>query len=247
MPVKAGDHIILPSGLEIIVNQNGTITAVADWGDEIGSASFSYEVMNKIGITDVGFVVGEIVPCFVEGSRIETVQGPVPVEDIAVGDLVLTLDHGFQPVMWHGVRCVPSSGSMAAVRIPAGAFGAHGALAVSPQHRLHFSGWRAELYAGEAEVLVKAIHLVRAGRLAQDLSGAPVTYHHLLFSRHEIILAEGLWSESYYPGPTTMSGHDPEAQEELLSLFPELRQNPGSYGPAARPEVRAHVAALMVA
>lgn len=247
VPVKAGDHIILPSGLEIIVNQDGTITAVADWGDEIGSASFSYEVMNKIGITDVGFVVGEIVPCFVEGTRIETVQGPVPVEDIAVGDLVLTLDHGFQPVMWHGVRCVPSSGSMAAVRIPAGAFGAHGALAVSPQHRLHFSGWRAELYAGEAEVLVKAIHLVRAGRLAQDLSGAPVTYHHLLFSRHEIILAEGLWSESYYPGPTTMSGHDPEAQEELLSLFPELRQNPGSYGPAARPEVRAHVAALMVA
>ena len=247
VPVKAGDHVILPSGLEIVVNGDGTITAIADWGDEIGSASFSYEVMNKIGITDVGFVVGEVVPCFVAGARIETAKGPVPVERIAVGDQVLTLDHGFQPVAWHGTRQVPSLGSMAAVRIPAGTFGDHGALAVSPQHRLHFSGWRAELYAGEPEVLVKALHLVRAGRLAQDHSGTPVTYHHLLFARHEIICAEGLWSESYYPGPTTLASHDPEVQEELLSLFPELTTKPGSYGPSARTEVRAHVAALMVA
>jgi Hint domain/Bacterial cadherin-like domain len=247
IPVKAGDHVTLPSGLEIILNKDGTITAIADWGDEIGSASFSYEVINKAGITDVGFVVGEIVPCFVAGARIDTSRGPVPVEDIAVGDMVLTLDHGFQPVAWHGVRHVPSLGAMAPVRIPAGSFGDHGALAVSPQHRLHFSGWQAELYAGEAEVLVKAIHLVRAGRLAQDHSGAPVTYHHLLFARHEIIRAEGLWSESYYPGAATLAGYDAEVQEELYALFPELAGNPGSYGPSARPEVRAEVAALLVA
>jgi hypothetical protein len=248
VPVKAGDHVILPSGLEIVVNANGTITAIADWGDEIGSASFSYEVINKVGITDVGFVIGEIVPCFVAGARIETLQGPVPVERIVVGDMVLTLDHGYQPVSWHGTRQVPSVGALAAVRIPAGTFGDHGALAVSPQHRLHFAGWQAELYAGEAEVLVKAIHLVRAGRLSQDHSGRPVTYHHLLFDRHEIICAEGLWSESYYPGPATLAGQDPEVLDELYALFPELATDPqGGYGPAARPEVRAEVAALMVA
>ncbi|MDP3195971.1 Hint domain-containing protein [Tabrizicola sp.] len=245
--VQAGDHVILPSGLEIVVNADGTITAVSDWNDPLGETSFSYEVTNQNGITDVGFVTGEVVPCFVEGTRIETVRGPVPVEDIAVGDLVLTLDHGFQPVVWHGVRQVPSQGAMAAVQIPAGTFGDHGALAVSPQHRLHFSGWRAQLYAGEEEVLVKAIHLVRAGRLAQDQSGAMVTYHHLLFGRHEILCAEGMWSESYFPGPTTLSGHDAEVQDELLTLFPELATDPESYGPAARPEVRAHVAALLVA
>jgi hypothetical protein len=247
IPVTAGDHITLPSGLEIVVNADGTITVAADWSDSLGPESFSYEVTNGDGITDVGFVSGEVVPCFVQGTRIDTSRGPVPVEDIAVGDLILTLDHGYQPVAWHGLRAVPSAGSMAAVRIPAGCFGDHGALAVSPQHRLHFSGWRAQLYAGEDEVLVKAIHLVRAGCLAQDQSGAPVTYHHLLFARHEIICAEGLWSESYYPGPATLAGHDPEVQAELLSLFPELATDPASYGPSARPEVRAHVAALIVA
>jgi len=247
VPVQAGDHVVLSSGLEIVVNADGTITAAADWNDPLGQTSFSYEVTNQDGITDVGFVSADVVPCFVEGTRIATVKGPVPVEDIAVGDLVLTLDHGLQPVVWHGVRQVPSMGAMAAVQIPAGCFGDHGPLAVSPQHRLHVSGWRAQLYAGEDEVLVKAIHLVRSGRLAQDQSGRPVTYHHLLFARHEIIQAEGLWSESYYPGPTTLASHDAEVQEELLALFPELAENPGSYGPSARPEVRAHVAALLVA
>lgn len=247
VPVKAGDHVTLPSGLEIVVNGDGTITAIADWGDEVGSASFSYEVINQLGITDVGFVTGEIIPCFVQGVRIQTPGGLIPVEDVKVGDRVLTLDHGFQPVVWRGARQVPSHGAMAAVRIPAGMFGAHGALSVSPQHRLHFTGWKAELYAGEPEVLVKAIHLVRAGCLTQDHSGAPVTYHHLLFARHEIIRAEGLWSESYYPGPATLAGYDADVQEELLSLFPELATNPASYGPSARPEVRADVAALLVA
>lgn len=248
VPVNAGDHVVLPSGLEIVVNADGTITAVADWDDPTGESSFSYEVTNQDGITDVGFVTAEVVPCFVEGTRIETDSGQQPIEAIQVGDLVLTLDHGFQPVAWHGVRTVPSLGAMALVRIPAGSFGDHGPLAVSPQHRLHFSGWRAQLFAGEDEVLVKAIHLVRAGRLAQDFSGAPVTYHHLLFARHEIIRAEGLWSESYYPGPATLAGYDPDVQEELLSLFPELQVDPaGGYGPSARPEVRADVAALLVA
>lgn len=248
IPVKAGDHIILPSGLEIVVNGDGTLTVVADPDDTAGPESFSYEVTNGDGITDVGFVDGEVVPCFVAGARIDTARGPVPVEDVAVGDLVLTLDHGLRPVRWHGMRAVPAVGSMAPVRIPAGAFGDHGALSVSPQHRLHFSGWRAELYAGEPEVLVTAFHLVRAGRLRQAADGGTVIYHHLLFDTHEIIRAEGLWSESYYPGPVTLAGHDPAVQEELLALFPDLARSPDSgYGPSARPEVRAEVAALLVA
>jgi hypothetical protein len=199
VPVTAGDHILLPSGIEIVVNADGTITLVADPNDTVGTESFSYEVTNGDGITDVGFVNGEVVPCFVAGTRIDTDRGPVRVEDVVPGDLVLTLDHGYQPVCWHGVRQVAALGSLAPVRVPAGALGDHGALAVSPQHRLHVTGWRAQLFAVEDEVLVKAIHFVRAGRLAQDRQGGEVTYHHLMFDRHEIIRAEGLWSESYCP------------------------------------------------
>ncbi len=247
VPVLAGEMITLPSGLTIQVNANGTITILTDASDPYGPASFSYEVKNADQISDVGFVDGSIVPCFVAGCRIETARGAVPVQDVRVGDLVLTLDDGWQPVRWHGARQVSSLGSMAPVTIPAGSFGDHGALAVSPQHRLHFTGWRAELYCGAAEVLVRAIHLVRAGRLQQDRSGAPVTYHHLLFDRHQIIRAEGLWSESYHPGPASLAGHDADTQAELLALFPELADNPDhGCGPAARPEATAQAAALLV-
>jgi len=249
VPVKAGSHVTLPSGLEIMLNGDGTITVIADPSDAPGEASFSYEVINKDGVTDVGFVKGHVVvPCFVEGTRIDTARGPVAVQDIQVGDYVLTLDDGYQPVLWRGARRVPSTGPFAAVKIPAGVFGDHGALAVSPQHRIHLSGWRAELYCGEGEVLVRAAHLVRVGRLVQDHSGAPVSYHHLLFDRHQIIRAEGLWSESYHPGPATLADHDPETRAEILALFPELHRDPThGYGPIARPEATAHATALLLA
>jgi hypothetical protein len=132
------------------------------------------------------------------------------------------------------------------VEIPAGTFGDHGALRVSPQHRLYLSGWRAELYCGETEVLVKAAHLVRIGRLKQDVSGRPVTYHHLLFDRHEIICAEGLWSESFHPGPQMLILQNMEMRDEIIALFPALAGDPiKAYGPPAHCEASRHHAALL--
>jgi hypothetical protein len=49
-------------------------------------------------------------PCFAAGTMIETECGMTPVEQIQVGDLVRTLDHGLQPVQWRGSRGVPALG-----------------------------------------------------------------------------------------------------------------------------------------
>lgn len=242
--VHEGSHVMLSDGTEIIVNGDGTITVVNDDHDTKGDTTFSYEVTNGHGVTDVGFVHGHVA-CFVAGARIETAYGPISVEALRPGDQVMTLDNGIQTLRWCGHRTVPSQGPYAAVSIPAGTFGDHGALRVSPQHRLLMSGWRAELYCGEDEVLVKAIHLVQAGLLRQDQSGLPVTYYHLLFDRHEIVNAEGLWSESYLPGPQTLRSHDSETQAELYALFPELETDPLAYGLPARPEAGARAALLM--
>ena len=245
-PVVAGSVVTLSTGMQITVNGDGTITVISD-GSHSGTESFTYEVTNAKGITDVGLVNGTVVPCFAAGTRICTARGLVPVERIRAGDLVETLDDGYQPVLWSGSRVVPAVGALAPVVIPAGMFGDHDALRVSPQHRLHLSGWRTELYCGTPEVLVKAMHLVRAGLLSQDNTGGAVAYHHLLFDRHQIICAEGLWSESYLPGPHTLPGHDPETQAELLGLFPALRQDTGAgYGPPARPEASSDAAGLLI-
>lgn len=209
VPVVAGSHLFLADGTEVVVNGDGTITLVTD-GHQFGKAqTFTYEVSNANGITDVGFVQGKVA-CFAAGVRIHTAQGPIRVEALAVGDRVWTLDHGLQTLRWVGQRSVASRGRFGAVAIPEGQFGDHGALRVSPQHRILMTGWQAELYCGAPEVLVKAIHLVRAGLLRQDHSGAPVTYFHLLFDRHEIICAEGLWTESYLP-----TGQDPARPPDI--------------------------------
>ena len=226
---------------------HATITLISDPKFIPGDASLSAEVTNSAGTTDAAFIKSQVLPGFASGSRIDTARGPVPVEEIAIGDLVLTLDDGLQPVRWRGRGTVPSRGVQAAVVIPPGTLGVHGALRLSPQHRLHITGWRAELYCDEPEVLVMAIHLVHSGLLHQDQSGAPVSYHHLMFDRHQIIRAEGLWSESYFPGPTTLASQDDTTRAEILALFPELATNPMlGYGLPARPEATAHAAALLV-
>ena len=48
------------------------------------------------------FMASNSVPCFCEGALIETEDGPVPIEEITIGQKVLTLDHGAQPVLWAG-------------------------------------------------------------------------------------------------------------------------------------------------
>jgi hypothetical protein len=244
VPVTAGSKVVLADGILVVVNGDGTITLMTDGDQTAGTTTFSYEVTNAQGISDVCFVHGQVA-CFVSGARIATERGLVAVQSLEPGDRVLTLDNGYQTLRWRGQRSLASQGAFAAVSIPAGTFGSHGALRVSPQHRLLIRGWQAELYCGEPEVLVKASHLVRAGLLRQDHSGAPVTYCHLLFDQHEIINAEGLWSESYLPGPATLAGHDPQTCAELFAMFPELEGNPTAYGPPARPQADAKAAMML--
>ncbi len=47
-------------------------------------------------------------------------------------------------------------------------------------------------------------------------------YIHLLFAQHEIIIANGARSESYYLG-NAASRPERQVQAEILALFPELR------------------------
>ena len=109
-----------------MVNANGTITVVSGYSDTLGDTSFSYEVMNAPG-TDVGS--WDVVPCFVEGARMERhAAGGRPVEDVVVGDLVLTLDSGFQPVRWRGGAVHDRGRRLRCCAFQPGTFGDHGPL-----------------------------------------------------------------------------------------------------------------------
>lgn len=246
-PVAAGDTVVLATGEAITLTETGLVLASSDGTPD--TQTFSYTVADEDGNTDVAFVtMTTVAPCFTAGTLIDTPQGPVPVEQLAPGDRVITLDDGPQPVRWVGQTERVAQDADAPIRFSAGALGAHDRLELSPNHRVLVASPRAELMFGTHEVLVKARHMVNGGSIRRRADGAPVRYVHLLMDRHQVICGNGLWSESYHPGLLTADGFDPGTEAELLRLFPELAENrQPDYGPTARMDLKRHEALLLLA
>ena len=181
----------------------------------------------------------DLVPCFAAGVLLQTESGPVPVEDIAVGDLVVTRDNGLQPVRWIGSRQLSpielaARPQLRPIRIKAGALGAgtpSSDLIVSPQHRILVRSRISQRMFGAEEVLVAAKQLLQMDGIdiASDLD--EVVYLHILLDRHEIIIANGTETESLYTGKTVLESVSPAAREEIFAIFPELKDRPDA--PAA--------------
>lgn len=241
-PVSAGDTITLPTGQKVTLNANGTLSVMADADAE--DFNFTYGIFNGEN-TDTGYVNATSIPCFTAGTLIETPGGPVPVERLQTGDLVLTLDDGAQPLRWTGMRAVAAQGAHAPVHIKANTFGTHRPLVVSPQHRILVRDTAAELLFGEAEVLVAAKDLVN-GASVWRRQGGHVTYVHLLFDRHQIVFSEGLASESFLPGPQVGTLLARETLQEIVAIFPELNPRTGQgYGEAVRRTLKRHEAEVL--
>lgn len=188
----------------------------------------------------------ENIICFTPGTLITTPLGQRPVEDLRPGDLVLTRDNGLQPVRWAGQRTVPGRGKLAPIRLRKGLImGQQADLLVSPQHRFLMQGYKIEMYTGSSEALVAARHLTSTD-LAFREDCDEVTYVHILFDQHEVILAEGAPTESFHPGQQGLEGIETAAREELFMIFPELRSSANSYGKAARRSLKAFEAALIL-
>ena len=136
--------------------------------------------------------------CFTPGTLIQTTQGLRPVEALHPGELILTRDHGPQPLLGLCRERFTALGAAAPVLIRKGALGNDADLIVSQQHRMLICDWRAELYCGAPEVLVAARHLVDGDAISL-LPGGMVDYLHLRFAGHEIVTAAGIPSESLFP------------------------------------------------
>jgi Ca2+-binding RTX toxin-like protein len=195
-----------------------------------------------------------VIPCFTPGAMIDTKRGPVAVEDLREGDRVLTRDNGFRTVRWTGAKTLRAADLRAApqlqpVRIRRDAFGPGVPardLLVSRQHRMLMTGARAELMFGESEVLACAGHLV--GHPGVTVSPVTeVTYLHILFDGHEVVRANGCWSESFQPGKLVADAMEAAVRDEILSIFPQLASEDGTAFGAARPTLKAWEARQMVA
>jgi LmbE family N-acetylglucosaminyl deacetylase len=170
-----------------------------------------------------------VVPCFTPGTLIATAKGECRVEDLVVGDRVITRDNGMQQIRWLGRCDMPgevlfSNAHLRPILIRQGALGNDLPLRdmmVSPQHRVLISSDRTSLYFDTPEVLVPAKHLTRMEGI--DVVDVPHTsYIHFMFDRHEIVLSDGIWTESFQPGDMSLAALGEASRKELNELFPDL-------------------------
>lgn len=170
--------------------------------------------------------------CFTTGTSIETVNGPVAVENLKVGDQVLTADNGAQEIRWIGCRrlngfALSKAPKLLPVRIKAGALGdgkPETDLVVSPQHRILVKSVIAQRMFDCDEVLVPAKQLLLVDGIDIEAESSSVEYFHILFDDHQVIFSNGTPTESMYTGPEAIKTIAPAAREELFELFPELTE-----------------------
>jgi len=195
--------------------------------------------------TFVEFSEIENIICFTPGTMILTEVGERPIESLKIGDRVVTRDSGLRPIRWIGRRTVPGRGRFAPVMVAPNVMdGSRTGLLVSPQHRILFAGYQAQLLFGQDEVLVAAKHLVDdADVKVREMP--EVTYIHVMFDHHEVIYAEGIATESFHAGDVGLSAICEEAREELFGLFPELRSAPRHMGDTARHCLKRYEARLL--
>ena len=244
--IANGDVTFTPNGNA--VNGAGNVEGPGGTGSDYDAATITFNIpVTSVGFQDIAgtdLALGQVLiddtatpvapVCFTRGTLIKTDQGERPIEDLLAGDMVLTMDHGYQPIRWIGSSKRAAIGDLAPILIRKGALGNDRDLRVSPQHRMLLQGWQAEMLFGEVEVLATAKSLLNDHSILRDEGGA-VEYFHMLFDTHEIIYAEGCPSESFHPGKQGWKALDQATRDEILTLFPQLADgNFNDYGPAAR-------------
>ncbi|WWR47819.1 Hint domain-containing protein [Roseovarius sp. S88] len=172
--------------------------------------------------------------CFTTGAHILTAQGERAIGSLQVGDLVVTRDQGLRPVRWIGERTVAAHDLLAPIEFRRADRGKGTAgLLVSPHHRMLFTGHKANMLFGAAEVLVAAKDLVN-GRDIRRHPVAEVTYVHLMFDHHEVIYADGIATESFHATDPVLTSLDGDAREAVFAVCPNLRTTSGRHLEPAR-------------
>lgn len=201
-------------------------------GEEINVEVFA-RFNDGSSVLSGGGVLIPVTICFGHGTLILTMDGYRRIDEINVGDRVLTRDNGFQEVRWIGSTKISAAAmiadpNLAPVRIEADAFGRgmpSANLTVSRQHRVLVEAADAEMLFDSDKVLVPAHALVNGDTVRDAIPEEGVTYFHMVFDDHEVVDAQGLMTESFHPCRATVLGMAPEARKELFTLFPQLETN----------------------
>lgn len=185
------DKIVLAGVTGVSSSANGgTLTLVSNGTTD--TMNFG-TISGNLLVQTVGSDTVITLACFTRGTAIATADDMVPVERLRPGDLLRTASGETLPVIWAGEQHIDCTthehpAQVQPILIEAHAFGPDlptRDLSLSPDHAILACG-----------VLIPAKYLVN-GRTVRQVAAESVIYHHIELSRHAVIFAEGLATESY--------------------------------------------------
>ena len=163
--------------------------------------------------------------CFALGTLIATQCGEVSVETLKVGDMVMTLDHGLQPIRWIHFHECPLDGverSAKPMLIAAGSI-RQGVpsrdLIVSPNHRILVGGAGQLAMDFDDEALVAAKALTSLSGVRHMAGKRHITWVHFACDRHEVVIANGCLTESLLLGPMVMQSLNAKERRDVEAIF----------------------------
>lgn len=187
--------------------ENGTYTLTNNGTAISGTSSFQLPAANEGTTFTVKTENGKtylnadsVVVCFLPGSMIRTAEGDVAVEDILIGDDVITFDaktgeETVRPVTWVGKAHATVQPHLAddeaayPVRVLKNAISEgvpYKDMLITAEHCLFFEG-----------KFVPVRMLVNGSSIFYDKSITSYDYYHLETAEHAVIVADGMMTESY--------------------------------------------------
>jgi hypothetical protein len=148
-------------------------------------------------------LIANVCICFARGTNILTSKGYVPIENIRIGDEIVTcgdIPEGYTPtklsraktqrVKWVGYFTATNLNKKThPIRIKKNAFSRNSPqvdVLVSPDHGLHVDG-----------KFFSAKNLVNGTTIYQDTTFNSIDYFHIEVEDHSIVVADGLYAESF--------------------------------------------------
>ena len=191
---------------------------------EIGPANFPGGAYTVIPLT---------VFCFLAGTQIRTPAGEIAVEDLCIGDPVMTAEGRLVPVKWIGRQTVSTrfgpAERLSPVRLGAGALGdglPHEPLTVTADHGMLIDG-----VICHAGALVNGTTITHVP-LAE--MGETYTVYHVETEDHEVILANGAPAETFIDNVSRRAFDNFAEFDALYGNVPEMLELPYPRAMSAR-------------
>ncbi len=220
-PFVASATVTFDAGTDQVeIIDGGQVTAFLQLA---GAYSNAYFGQQSDGLEGTELTLTEGTPCYCRGTRILTDAGEIPVEDLRIGDRLITKSGESRALRWIGRRSYAGRFATAnrdvlpvvfrAGCLPGGVPTRD--LAVSPLHAMYLEG-----------VLVPAACLINGSTILQVERVDQVEYFHLELASHDVIIAEGALSETYLDDDNRNMFHN---AAEFHALYPDASPQAAGY------------------